>query len=731
KTYKSGMSSKAGSKKASGDTASVDGSNKKPKLPKEIIVRPSFSDSLKSILKVQVNEQLLKALDIANKSTVYISKIDCSDKGVLGVISSDLEIQDKNVIQISTSLRELGGMLLGDRVEIKKYSAAPKYAKSILIHLSFKDNGIQIEGRLAKSIEKAFDDIGLISPGLNLRDLSLSLGDEKGKIKADILVVDVNEEESLEAKLERVSISDPSAPAPKPTIETTTPTYIFSRGQCSIIYKEEGENIYSKYPNLPHTLRFSQVGGLSNQISLLKSNIELPLHNTALFSDFGIPPPRGVLLHGPPGTGKTMLLRCVANEVNAHILTVNGPSIVSKYLGETENAIREIFQEAKRFEPSIVFLDEIDSLAPNRNSDDSGETESRVVATLLTVMDGMGHSGKVVVVGATNRPNSVDPALRRPGRFDREIEIGIPDVAARYDILLKHFEKMNDAKYDLTLDEIKSIAMKTHGYVGADLTALCRESVMVAINRGLESHIQLKDIKLTLDDIEVALPEIRPSAMREIFLEMPKVYWSDIVGQEDLKKKLVEVVQLPLEAADTFKKLGIRAPKGVLLYGPPGCSKTLTAKALATESGLNFLAVKGPEIFNKYVGESERTIREIFRKARAAAPSIIFFDEIDAISGDRENETSAAQNVLTSLLNEIDGVEELKGVVIVAATNKPTEIDPALLRPGRLDRHIYVGPPDCEARLQMLKKGCSNFNLSEGEVNLERIAELSDGCSGA
>lgn len=434
-----------------------------------------------------------------------------------------------------------------------------------------------------------------------------------------------------------------------------------------------------------------------------------------------------------------MLLRSVANETNAHVLTVNGPSIVSKYLGETENAIRDIFIEARKFQPSIIFMDEIDSLVPSRNSDDSGETESRVVATLLTMMDGMGDSGRIVVVGATNRPNCIDAALRRPGRFDQEIEIGIPDVDARFDILSKHFTKMNKSKTTLTNDDIQLVASKTHGYVGADLSALCRESVMKAITRGLScgdgsgdgDGSGPREIQLQLPDVLEALPEITPSAMREIFLEMPKVYWSDIGGQHELKQKLMEVVQLPLEAADTFAQLGVLAPKGVLLYGPPGCSKTLTAKALATESGLNFLAVKGPEILNKYVGESERAIREIFRKARAASPSIIFFDEIDAISGDREDAlTQSAQNVLTSLLNEIDGVEELKGVVIVAATNRPTEIDPALLRPGRLDRHIYVSPPDFEARLQILTKGCSKFNTDE-HVDFDQLSTLTEGCSGA
>mmetsp|Transcript_7111 Transcript_7111/g.8864 ORF Transcript_7111/g.8864 Transcript_7111/m.8864 type:complete len:793 (-) Transcript_7111:3919-6297(-) len=734
------MSTKSGSsssKKKAASTPTSDSSTKRVKIPKNYIVRPSLTNSAKSSNKVYINGEILQALEFASGSIVHISKASGGDAGILGTIYADNDIIDKNIIGVSSSLRCLGGLLLGDRVQIEKYESQPEYASSMDIWIqNDQDDSVKYEGKVSKSVEKLFNDIGIVFPGLKLTNVSIPKNDidnDEGNSKmiCTIKVTDILGKESLEDSLNKLSINE-ERESENSNCLTVSPPYIFSKGKTQINASAIREPLRSKYPQLPQPVGYSQVGGLSKPIALLQSTIELPLHNPTLFSDFGISPPRGILLHGPPGTGKTMLLRCVANETNAHVLTVNGPSIVSKYLGETENAIRDIFEEARKFQPSIVFLDEIDSLAPNRNSDDSGETESRVVATLLTMMDGMGDTGRIVVVGATNRPNSIDPALRRPGRFDQEVEIGIPDVEARTDILTKQFDKMDKSKFDLTKEQIASIASKTHGYVGADLTALCRESVMKAINRSLKAQITQREIKLELRDVEEALPEIRPSAMREIFLEMPKVYWSDIGGQEELKQKLTEVVQLPLEAADTFSKLGVLAPKGVLLYGPPGCSKTLTAKALATESGLNFLAVKGPEIFNKYVGESERTIREIFRKARAASPSIIFFDEIDAISGDRESSgTSASQNVLTSLLNEIDGVEELKGVVIVGATNRPTEIDPALLRPGRLDRHIYVSPPDYDARLQILTKGCSKFNLDENEVSLNTLADLTDGCSGA
>ncbi|RLP67312.1 hypothetical protein L150_06115 [Candida albicans Ca529L] len=708
------MSSKSSSKKKTNGVSTPESSTapaKKIKIPKSFIVRPNVPTNNKSVANVYINPEILSAMELNNGNLVLVSSSDSGSAGVVATVYSSNDIVDKNVITISFPYRQLCGLLLGDRVELVKFMNQPQYASDISIS--------GVEKTVTEDVKSALLDIGLVYPGLQINV------DNKR-----ITIVDVND--SLDASMDKLSIKDSDSLL---SVHTVSPPYLFSP-TTSINVATSSFPARSKYPNLPQQITYDQVGGLSKQIELLKSTIELPLNNPTLFSDFGISPPRGILLHGPPGTGKTMLLRCVANSITeAHVLTINGPSIVSKYLGETENAIRDIFNEAKKFQPSIIFMDEIDSIAPSRTSDDSGETESRVVAQLLTVMDGMGDNGRIVVVGATNRPNSIDSALRRPGRFDQEVEIGIPDVEAREEILTKQFAKMNSEKCQITKEEIASIASKTHGYVGADLTALCRESVMKAINRGLTVGIPQTAIKVTVDDVYHALPEIRPSAMREIFLEMPKVHWSDIGGQEELKRKLIEVVQLPLEASDSFKNLGVSSPKGVLLYGPPGCSKTLTAKALATESGLNFLAVKGPEIFNKYVGESERAIREIFRKARAASPSIIFFDEIDAIAGDRDGDssTTAASNVLTSLLNEIDGVEELKGVVIVGATNKPTEIDPALLRPGRLDRHIYVAPPDYDARLQILQKCSRKFNLQSGDesVDLQKLAELTDGCSGA
>ncbi|KAG2734158.1 hypothetical protein G9P44_002164 [Scheffersomyces stipitis] len=728
------MSSKQSSKKKSAGAPTQPTPPKKVKIPKQFIVRPNSNSSTKSLSRAYLNSEIFQALEFTNGTLLFVSRADSGAPGVLVSVYYDDTILDKNIITVSSNMRNLGGLLLGDRVQFSRYLQQPEYAKSVSLAIEgFNEDSFSEE--TIKYIRKTLDETGIIFPGLKI---SISLPQEGSEEKTTQLsIVDINRGEDLEKALSKLQISadnidDENDDDCFSQVGTVSPAFLFQRSKTRVIKSIEEQPSRSKYPNLPVQIGYANIGGLSKQVALLQSTVELPLNNPTLFSDFGISPPRGILLHGPPGTGKTMLLRCVASESNAHILTINGPSIVSKYLGETENAIRDIFIEARKYQPSIIFMDEIDSLVPSRNSDDSGETESRVVATLLTMMDGMGDSGRIVVVAATNRPNSIDAALRRPGRFDQEVEIGIPDVDARTDILLKQFAKMNASKCDLSEDDITLVASKTHGYVGADLTALCREAVMKAIGRGLKAGIAQTQLKVNLQDLTEALPEIRPSAMREIFLEMPKVFWSDIGGQHELKQKLMEVVQLPLEAADSFKALGVSAPKGVLLYGPPGCSKTLTAKALATESGLNFLAVKGPEIFNKYVGESERAIREIFRKARAAAPSIIFFDEIDAISGDRESaSTSASQHVLTSLLNEIDGVEELKGVVIVAATNKPTEIDPALLRPGRLDRHIYVAPPDYEARLQILKNGSKKFNIVPEDVDLSELALLTDGCSGA
>uniref|UniRef100_A0A8C7BC22 vesicle-fusing ATPase n=1 Tax=Neovison vison TaxID=452646 RepID=A0A8C7BC22_NEOVI len=428
---------------------------------------------------------------------------------------------------------------------------------------------------------------------------------------------------------------------------------------------------------------YGMIGGLSSQLKAIREMIELPLKQPELFKSYGIPPPRGVLLYGPPGTGKTMIARAIANEVGAYVSVINGPEIISKFYGETEARLRQIFAEATLRHPSIIFIDELDALCPKREGAQN-EVEKRVVASLLTLMDGIGSEGsegQVLVLGATNRPHALDAALRRPGRFDKEIEIGVPNAADRLDILQKLLQRV---PHLLTESELLQLANGAHGYVGADLKALCNEAGLHALRRVLKKQPNLSDskmaglVKITLNDFLQGMNDIRPSAMREVAIDVPNVSWSDIGGLENIKLKLKQAVEWPLKHPESFIRMGIQPPKGILLYGPPGCSKTMIAKALANESGLNFLAIKGPELMNKYVGESERAVRELFRKARAVAPSIIFFDELDALAVERGSSSGAgnvADRVLAQLLTEMDGVEQLKDVTILAATNRPDRID--------------------------------------------------------
>ncbi|MEM2677435.1 MAG: CDC48 family AAA ATPase, partial [Thermofilaceae archaeon] len=481
---------------------------------------------------------------------------------------------------------------------------------------------------------------------------------------------------------------------------------------------------------------YEDIGDLEEVKQKVREMIELPLKHPELFSHLGIDPPKGVLFYGPPGTGKTLLARAVANESGAFFIAINGPEIMSKFYGESEQRLREIFKQAEENAPAIIFIDEIDAIAPKRE-EVTGEVEKRVVAQLLALMDGLKGRGHVVVIGATNRPNAVDPALRRPGRFDREIAFPVPDKRARKEILQVHTRNM-PLSDDVNLDELADI---THGFTGADLAALCREAAMRALRRFLPKidlnkpsipPELLKELKVTRLDFLDALKDIQPSALREVYVEIPEVRWSDIGGLEDVKQQLREVVEWPLKHPEFFKEMGIDPPKGVLLYGPPGCGKTLLAKAVATESGANFIAVKGPEILSKWVGESERAIREIFSKARQAAPCIVFFDEIDSIVPRRgyRFDSGVTDRIVNQLLTEMDGLEKLEGVVVIGATNRPDIIDPALLRPGRFDRIIYVPPPDRAARLEILKVHTRRMPLAE-DVDLEKIADATEGYTGA
>ncbi|XP_075056209.1 ATPase family gene 2 protein homolog A [Mixophyes fleayi] len=488
--------------------------------------------------------------------------------------------------------------------------------------------------------------------------------------------------------------------------------------------------------DIRNRVTYDMIGGLNTQLKEIRETIELPLKQPELFKSYGIPPPRGVLLYGPPGTGKTLIARAIANEVGAYVSVINGPEIMSKYYGESEARLRQIFAEASQRQPSIIFIDELDALCPKREGAQN-EVEKRVVASLLTLMDGIGSEGQsqLLVLGATNRPHSLDTALRRPGRFDKEIEIGVPNAQGRLDVLQRILVKV---PHQLTGEELLQLADSAHGYVGADLAALCKEAGLNALRRKLGELSSPSDrevagsVVITLNDFLQAMNDVRPSAMREVAVDVPNVSWSDIGGMENVKLKLKQAVEWPLKHPDSFIRMGIQPPKGVLLYGPPGCSKTMIAKALANESGLNFLTVKGPELMNKYVGESERAVREIFRKARAVSPAILFFDEIDALAVERGSSGAGnvADRVLAQLLTEMDGIEQLKDVLILAATNRPDLIDKALMRPGRIDRIIFVPLPDAATRREIfrLQFQCMPIN---NEVSLEYLVQRTEKYSGA
>ncbi len=482
---------------------------------------------------------------------------------------------------------------------------------------------------------------------------------------------------------------------------------------------------------------YEDIGGLKDAIQKIREMVELPLRHPELFQKLGIDPPKGILLYGPPGTGKTLLAKAVANESEANFISISGPEIMSKYYGESEKRLREIFEEAEKNAPSIIFIDEIDAIAPKRE-EVTGEVERRVVAQLLALMDGLKGRGEVIVIGATNRPNAIDPALRRPGRFDREIEIGVPDREGRKEILQIHTRGMPLAD-DVDLDKLADI---THGFVGADLAALAKEAAMRALRRIMkevnlfeseEIPAEILDkLQVTMQDFLDALKDITPSALREVIVQVPNVRWGDVGGLEEVKEELRMAVEWPLKYPELFKASGAKQPKGILLYGPPGTGKTLLAKAVANESEANFISVKGPEILSKWVGESEKAIREIFRKARQSAPAIIFFDEIDSIAPIRgaAGDSRVTERIISQLLTEMDGLEELRKVVVIAATNRPDLLDPALLRPGRFDRLIYVPPPDFKARIEILKIHSRGKPLSD-DVNLEELAKLTEGYTGA
>ncbi|KTW27191.1 uncharacterized protein T551_03185 [Pneumocystis jirovecii RU7] len=662
-----------------------------------LILQSSPETKQNGLNKVYLNNYQLKHAGLDIGDPVLIEDERSLPRHLLGIawVNSGIGF---DVAMLSDEMRKKGNFALGQRIFVKKYPEQPLKAGIIEI----ESLNCDLEGNLLNKIKDFLVKIKYICIGSEYEYYHC-------RRAITIKIKTVNGQNDISNSIKVMQISD----------KCIYPDIFLVMNDTKLILSSN-ENVDTLF----FKVTFADIGGLKRQIELLKDYVEMPLLKPQYFQRFNITPPKGILLYGPPGTGKTMLFRAIANETNAYVELVNGPSIIGKYLGETEANLTRIFENAKKHQPSIIFIDEIDAIAPKRGDDTA---DRRAVASLLTLMDGMNSSGQIVVVGATNRPNALDEALRRPGRFEKEIEIGVPDVDARLEILKLHFDKM---PHNLDKNDIENLAKRTHGYVGADLTSVCREAAISAIKRGIAENISDENFSISKHDIETALKHVRQSAMREVFLETPHVRWSDIGGQQMVKQKLREAIEWPLTHPQTFLRLGIIPPKGILLYGPPGCSKTLIAKAAATEAGINFFAIKGPEVFNKYVGESERTIREIFRKARLTSPSMIFFDEIDALSTNRGSGEETADRVLSALLNELDGIESLINVTVLAATNRPDVIDHALLRPGRFDRIIYIGLPDLETRKDIFRIKFKTMNISNN-IDINYLSEKTDGCSGA
>jgi len=623
------------------------------------------------------------------------------------------------IVRMDGLTRSNAGTSIGEAITIRK--AQPRMASKVVIAPAAKGMRIMASGDIIKrnlmgrAVTRG-DVLALVSPRRTKETLREFPGSE------DIFreFFEATTPFSLgEIKFTVVS----SSPAGLVRINDTTQVEV---------RPEAVEVMEKKVPDVT----YDDVGGLKKEISKVREMIELPLRHPEIFDRLGIDPPKGVLLHGAPGTGKTLLAKAVASESGSNFVAINGPEVMSKFVGEAEKKIREIFEEAAENAPTVIFIDEIDAISPKRE-EVSGEVERRTVAQLLTLMDGLKTRGQVVVIGATNRVDALDPAIRRPGRFDREIEIGVPDKDGRNEVLQIHTRGMPlDEKVDL--DEIADV---THGFVGADLESLCKEAAMRVLRRILpdikaEEEIPKETLQKMIvkkSDFKEALKEIQPSALREVLVQVPNVTWNDIGGLESTKQELQEAVEWPLKYPDNFEKFGVRPPKGVLLYGSPGTGKTLLAKAVANESDANFIAVKGPELLSKWVGESEKGVREVFRKARQTAPTVIFFDEIDSIASTRSGgstDSGVTQRVVNQLLTEIDGMEELQDVAVIAATNRVDIIDPALLRPGRFDRHIKVDIPDEKARLAIFKVHTKKMPLAD-DVDIEKLAKDSDGYVGA
>ncbi|XGI82874.1 CDC48 family AAA ATPase [Halorutilales archaeon Cl-col2-1] len=594
------------------------------------------------------------------------------------------------------------------------------------------DVGIGERVTIRKAETEDADKVVLAPP----EEASVQFGsDASGMVKRQILKRPVVEDDVVPvmSSTNHPFMSSPGQAVPLIAVETEPEGIVMVTEDTEIELREKPvHGVESRASGIT----YEDIGGLSEEIQRVREMIELPMKHPQIFQKLGVEPPKGVLLHGPPGTGKTLMAKAVANETGAEFFSIAGPEIISKYYGESEQQLREIFEEAREEAPSIIFIDELDSIAPKRE-EVTGEVERRVVAQLLTMMDGLEERGQVVVIGATNRVDSIDPALRRPGRFDREIEIGVPGHEDRKEILQIHTRGM-PLSDDFDLDEF---ADDTHGFVGADIESLAKEGAMKSLRRYLpEIDLEAEELPPELidrmvvkpDDFKSALKEIEPSAMREVMVELPEVTWDQVGGLQGPRREVKEAIEWPLNSPEKFERMGINPPKGILLYGPPGTGKTLIAKAVANETGANFISVRGPQLLSKWVGESEKAIRQTFRKARQVAPCVIFFDELDSLAPSRQTDTGTkvSERVVNQLLTEMDGLEELEDVMVIAATNRPDMIDPALLRSGRFDRLVLLGSPDADGRKEIFNIHTRDSPLSE-DVDLEDLAGLTDGYVGS
>jgi transitional endoplasmic reticulum ATPase len=654
-----------------------------------------------------VDRTVLSELGVGSGDFVAVQGPD-GERAVARVWPSDASDAGRGIVRIDGQLRQAAGVSIDDRVTVEPTEVAP--ADRIRVALP---GNLRIRGDIASHIRDRLADQAVSAGQTVALPVGFGMLSTGAGRRIPLKIVD----------------TEPSGPV---VVGQGTDVETLDRNTEEITV-DTGETDESAAPGVT----YEDIGGLDDELDRVREMIELPMRHPELFRTLGIEPPKGVLLHGPPGTGKTLIAKAVANEIDAHFQTISGPEIMSKYYGESEEQLREVFEEAEENAPAIVFIDELDSIAPKRE-EAGGDVERRVVAQLLSLMDGLEERGRITVIGTTNRIDAVDPALRRPGRFDREIEIGVPDEVGRKEILQIHTRGMPLGEA-VDLDQY---AERTQGFVGADLESLAKEAAMGALRR-LRPDLDLDDEEIpasVLDEIEVTDPDfttamqgIDPSALREVFVEVPDVTWDEVGGLDDAKARLRETVQWPLEHADAYERVDLDAATGVLLYGPPGTGKTLLAKAVANEADSNFISVKGPELFDKYVGESEKGVREIFSKARENAPAVVFFDEIDAIAAERgrgAGDANVGERVVSQLLTELDGLEALEDVVVVATTNRKDLIDDALLRPGRLDRHVEVADPDADARREIFEIHTRDRPLAT-DVDLDDLAARTEGYAGA